>query len=194
MTGPVRAALSRPEAALVFAVLTYIAVASTQALLVDGLQYDEALMVLGTVQMRNSTGVLPLPQDPDIWTCAAGRCLPLMTVRYAGAFKEYLTLPAMALLGSGVAAVRLVSILWASVAVWGAGRYAGRWAAVLLAVCPAFVDQTVFDNGAVAAWSGALGLCLIAICRYEERPSWGRAFALGSAAGLGLGAAPTSHG
>lgn len=154
--------------------------------MLDGIQYDEALMVLGTVQMRNSREILPLPQDPHTWTCAFGRCFPLMTVRYVGAFKEYLTLPAMMLFGSGPAVIRLVGILWASLAVWGVGRFAGPGAAMLLAVSPAFSDQTAFDNGAVVGWSGALGLSLIALTRFREESSNSRAVWLGAAAGLGI--------
>lgn len=172
--------------ALVCAVLVYWALASAQALRIEGLQYDEALMVLGSVQMRHSRDILPLPQDPHTWTCAFGRCFPLMTVRYVGAFKEYLTLPVMALFGSGPEVVRLVSIAWASLAVWGVGRFAGPFAALLLAICPAFVDQTVFDNGAVVGWAGALGSCLVALCRYGESPTGRRAWAFGAAVGLGL--------
>lgn len=172
--------------ALVSAVAVYWTLAAAQALSIGGLQYDEALMVLGSVHLRHSREILPLPQDPDTWTCAFGRCFPLMTVRYVGAFKEYLTLPFMALFGGGPAVVRLVSIAWAGLAVWGVGRFAGPLAAFLLAICPAFVDQTAFDNGAVVGWSGALGLCLAALCRYRESPSVRSALALGAAAGLGL--------
>jgi hypothetical protein len=65
-----------------------------------GLQYDEALQVLGTVHMLNSTGELTLPHDPDTWICARQRCIPLMTVRYTGAIKEYLCLPLFAVFGA----------------------------------------------------------------------------------------------
>ena len=171
---------------LVLAVAIYLASAGTLALQQHGLQYDEALMVLGTVQMRNSPQILPLPQDAATWQCLGGRCFPLMTMSYVGAFKEYLTLPAMLLFGSTSAAVRLTSILWASLAVWGIGRFAGRWAALLLAINPSFADQTAFDNGAVVGTMGALGLMGIAAARYLERQSVMWAFALGAAAGLGF--------
>jgi hypothetical protein len=161
----------RKRWALAAAVAVYLLLAGAQAFQLDGLQYDESLMVLGSVQMRNSPAILPLPQDPHTWTCIRGRCFPLMTVRYVGALKEYLTIPAMGLLGSGPEAVRLVSILWASLAVWGAGRLA---------------DQTAFDNGAVAGWSGALGLLLTALARWREKQSGSRSFWLGAAAGLGV--------
>ncbi len=171
---------------LVLAVAVYIASAGALALQQQGLQYDEALMVLGTVQMRNSPQILPLPQDAYTWQCLGGRCFPLMTMSYVGAFKEYLTLPGMMLFGSTSAVVRLTSILWASLAVWGVGRFAGRWAALLLAISPSFADQTAFDNGAVVGTMGALGLMGIAVARYLERPTVMLAFAIGAAAGLGF--------
>ena len=171
---------------LVLAVAVYIASAGALALQQQGLQYDEALMVLGTVQMRNSPQILPLPQDAYTWQCLGGRCFPLMTMSYVGAFKEYLTLPGMMLFGSTSAVVRLTSILWASLAVWGVGRFAGRWAALLLAISPSFADQTAFDNGAVVGTMGALGRMGIAVARYLERPTVMLAFAIGAAAGLGF--------
>ena len=172
--------------ALGLAVAIYLASAGALALQQHGLQYDEALMVLGAVQMRNSPQILPLPQDADTWQCLGGRCFPLMTMSYVGAFKEYLTLPAMMLFGPTSAVVRLTSILWASLAVWGVGRFAGRWAAWLLAISPSFADQTAFDNGAVVGTMGALGLMAIAAARYLERPTLVCAFAIGAAAGLGF--------
>ena len=176
----------RGNRALVLAVAVYIASAGALALQQRGLQYDEALMVLGTVQMRNSPEILPLPQDADTWQCLRGRCFPLMTMSYVGAFKEYLTLPPMMLFGSTPAVVRLTSILWASLAVWGVGRFAGRWAALLLAISPSFADQTAFDNGAVVGTMGALGLMGTAAARYLKRPTGMCAFAIGAAAGLGF--------
>ena len=168
------------------AVAVYITSAGALALQQHGLQYDEALMVLGAVQMRNSPQILPLPQDADTWQCLGGRCFPLMTMSYVGAFKEYLTLPAMMLFGSTSAVVRLTSIIWASLAVWGVGRFAGRWAALLLAISPSFADQTAFDNGAVVGTMGALGLMAIAAAWYLKRPTAVCAFAIGAAAGLGF--------
>ena len=87
-----------------------------------GLQYDEALLVLGSVHMQNSAGVLTLPHDPNTWTCFAGRCFPLMTVRYAGAAKEFLCLPAFALFGNGAEVLRLVSMILGVTGIWGIAR------------------------------------------------------------------------
>ena len=76
-----------------------------------GLQYDEALLVLGSVHMRHSPGELTLPHDPNTWLCPSSRCFPLMTVRYVGAIKEYLCLPLFAAFGPSAEAVRIVSML-----------------------------------------------------------------------------------
>src|SRR5262245_37980804 len=64
-----------------------------------GFQYDEALLVLGSVHMRHSPRELSLPHDPNTWFCSSSRCFPLMTVRYVGAIKEYLCLPVFAVFG-----------------------------------------------------------------------------------------------
>lgn len=176
------------------AVALYWLVGLVLAAQLRGLQYDEALLVQGGVHLLNEWTELPLPHDPDTWLCARGRCLPLMTVRYVGAVKEYLGWPLFVLFGTSAFVVRLLSVLLASMAVYGVGRLvghlcsprAGAVAAFALAVHPAFVDQSVFDNGTVAAPFFALGLLLVALARYGEAASWQRAFAIGLAAGFGV--------
>ena len=39
-----------------------------------GLNYDEALLALGAVQMRHSHQEIALPHDPNTWVCVHGRC------------------------------------------------------------------------------------------------------------------------
>jgi hypothetical protein len=168
------------------AVGVYLLLAGALALSHRGLQYDEALMVIGAVQMLHSPEMPPVPYDPDTWQCVGGRCFPLMTVRYVGAWKEYLTLPAIAAFGALPEVIRLVSILWSALAVWGAGRLAGPWAAWMLAIAPAFAAHTAFDNGAVAGWMGSLGLVFLFLARYRESGRLLDAAAAGAAAGLGL--------
>jgi len=143
-------------------------------------------MVLGGAQMRNSPAILPLPQDPDTWQCVGGRCFPLMTVRYVGALKEYLAIPAMALFGTGAGVVRAVGVFWAVLGVYGIGRMFGPAPALLMAVSPSLAGHTVFDNGAVAGWIGALGLVCIAVTRYGEVPGATRAFVAGVTLGLAV--------
>jgi len=178
-----------------------------------GLQYDEALLVLGSVHMQNSPGILTLPHDPDTWTCIAGRCFPLMTVRYVGAAKEYLCLPLFAVFGPRAEVLRLASMLLGLIGIWGIARllaaHAGPRAAALtawvLAMHPAYVDLTIFDNGTVAVWMFAAGLLAVAASRYltelsnrslavaarkpilsRARQQAGAAFLLGVAMGFGI--------
>jgi hypothetical protein len=159
-----------------------------------GFQYDEALLVLGAVQMRHSPLELPLPHDPDSWVCPASRCFPLMTARYVGAIKEYLCLPLFAAFGPSSELVRLVSMLLGALGIWGIARLvaeqvsppAAAATAGLLAMNPAYVDLTVFDNGTVAIWMGALGLLCLATSRYLRRKTAWAAFWLGASMGLGI--------
>jgi hypothetical protein len=175
-----------PRWTLAGAVGIYVLLACAAALPHRGLQYDEALMVVGAVQMLHSPEMPPVPYDPDTWQCVGGRCFPLMTVRYVGAWKEYLTLPAVAAFGALPEVIRVVTILWSALAVWGAGRLGGAWAAWLLAIAPSFAAHTAFDNGAVAGWMGALGLVFLFLARYREKGRLVDAAAAGAAAGLGL--------
>jgi hypothetical protein len=159
-----------------------------------GLQYDEALLVLGSVHMQNSPAILTLPHDPDTWTCIAGRCFPLMTVRYVGAAKEYLCLPLFAIFGNCAEVLRLVSMLLGLIGIWGIARllaaHAGPRTAALtawvLAMHPAYVDLTIFDNGAVAIWMFAAGLLAMAVSRYLTSPGLRAALLLGVAMGFGI--------
>ncbi|HTM50183.1 MAG TPA: glycosyltransferase family 39 protein [Bryobacteraceae bacterium] len=159
-----------------------------------GFQYDEGLLVLGSVHMRQGQGEITLPHDPDTWLCVKGHCLPLMTVRYVGAVKEYLCLPLFAIFGPSAEAVRLVSMLLGMLGIYGlsaliarqAGATVAGAAACVIAVNPAYVDLTVFDNGAVSVWMGALGLLCLTLSHYLDRNSARAAFWLGVAMGLGV--------
>ena len=142
-----------------------------------GLNYDEALLVLGAVQMRHSPQEIPLPHDPNTWVCIHQRCLPLMTARYVGAIKDYLCLPVFALFGPSAEAVRGVSALLGLLGIWGLARLIacvvspGTGAAVawLLAINPSYVDFTVFDQGTVSIWMGVFGALCAAIAHYLKR-------------------------
>jgi hypothetical protein len=159
-----------------------------------GFQYDEALLVLGSVHMRNSPRELNLPHDPDTWFCPRGRCIPLMTVRYVGAIKEYLCLPLFAALGPSAELVRIVSLLLGLLGIYGIARLIGEQAgpaaaaitACLIAMNPAYVDLTVFDNGTVSIWMGALGVLCLAAAHYLRQKTARAAFWLGVAMGLGV--------
>ncbi len=107
-----------------------------------GLQYDEALLTVSAVHMRNSPAELSLPHDPRTWVCVLGRCYPLMMVRYAGAVKDYLCLPLFAVFGPCPGIIRIVSMLLGMIGIWGiarlvttqAGEAAGAIAALAIAI------------------------------------------------------------
>ncbi|MBK5291310.1 MAG: glycosyltransferase family 39 protein [Acidobacteriia bacterium] len=176
------------------ALLTYCLLAALLILQHPGLQYDEALLVLGSVHMQHSSGELTLPHDPGTWICPLDRCLPLMTVRYVGAIKEYLCLPLFAMFDPHTAVLRFLSALLGLICLWGIARlvrtHVGEAAAALtcavLAVHPAYLDLTVFDNGAVAIWMGALGVLALAASSYLSRKDLPAAFWFGAAMGLGV--------
>jgi hypothetical protein len=159
-----------------------------------GFQYDEALLVLGSVQMRHSPQEIELPHDPHSWICPGRRCFPLMTVRYVGAIKEYLCLPLFAVFGPHAEIVRLVSMLLGALGIWGIARLvaveisppAAAATALIIAMNPAYVDLTVFDNGTVSIWMGALGLLCLALTRYLRLKTAWAAFWLGASMGLGI--------
>jgi hypothetical protein len=159
-----------------------------------GVQYDEALLVLGSVQMRHSPLEIGLPHDPDTWFCLRGRCLPLMTVRYVGAIKEYLCLPLFAIFGASAEAIRVMSMLLGALGIWGLARLVSSQigatqaavVALVLAINPAYLSTTIFDNGTVAIWMGAFGLLCLAMAGYLEQGTAGGAFWLGFTMGLGI--------
>jgi hypothetical protein len=144
--------------------------------------------------MRHSPLEIALPHDAHSWVCPAGRCFPLMTVRYVGAIKEYLCLPLFAAFGPSAEIVRLLSMLFGALGIWGIAMLvaeqvnppAAAATAALIAMNPAYVDLTVFDNGTVAIWMGALGLLCLAVCRYLRRQTAWAAFCLGASMGLGI--------
>ncbi len=159
-----------------------------------GLHYDEALLVLGSVQMRHSPAELTLPHDPDTWYCFGHRCLPLMTVRYVGAVKEYLCLPLFALFGTRAWVVRFASVFLSVFGIWGVARIIGEhvsrpaaaFAALAIAINPAYNNITVFDNGTVGVWMAAFGLVCLALSAYVRRSSGRAAFWVGAAMGFGI--------
>lgn len=179
---------------LLLAIALYLLCGGLLILQHPGLQYDEALQVLGAVHMQSSREELTLPHDPDTWLCAAGRCLPLMMVRYAGALKDYLCLPLFAIFGARAELYRLVSMLLGAVGIFGVGWLLARHvapavgvaAALIVAIHPAYVDLTVFDNGTVAVWMASLGLTALAISRYLSKPDATGAFLIGAALGFGV--------
>jgi hypothetical protein len=117
-----------------------------------------------------------------------------MTVRYVGAIKEYLCLPLFALFGPGAVVIRVVSALLGALGIWGIARLlaehvslpAAAGVTAVLALNPSYVDLTVFDNGTVSIWMGALGVLCMALARYLRLQTAAAAFWLGASMGLGV--------
>ncbi len=174
---------------LLSAVALYLVIALCLILQRPGLQYDEALLVQGSVQMRISPAELPLPHDPDTWICPLGRCFPLMTVRYVGSAKEYLCLPVFAVFGNNTVALRVLSALLGAFGIWGiaslvraqAGVAAAAGTAWILALNPAYADMSIFDNDAFAISMAALGLLCVAVSAYLRKQTPSSAFWAGAA-------------
>ncbi len=176
------------------AMVLYGLLAAVLILQRPGLHYDEALLVLGSVQMRHSPAELTLPHDPDTWYCFGHRCLPLMTVRYVGAVKEYMCLPLFALFGTRAWVVRFASVLLSLIGIWGVAKIIGEnvsrpaaaFAALAIAINPAYENTTVFDNGTVGVWMASFGLVCLALSGYVRRSSARAAFWVGVAMGFGI--------
>ncbi len=176
------------------AIALYCAIAVTLILQRPGPHYDETLFVLGSVHMLKSAEVIDLPHDPDTWICLHGRCAPLMTLRYAGAIKEYLMLPFNAMFGPRIAFLRLLSMILGALGIWGLAMLirehvdprAAVVTAFVLALHPAFVNQTVFDSGGVAPWMGAMGLLCWTLSRYLRLTDKANALWLGLSMGFGV--------
>lgn len=176
------------------ALIVYCLLAGILILQRPGLYYDEALTAVGSVHMRHSPAELTLPHDPDTWLCSRGHCFPLMTMRYIGAIKEYVYLPAFALFGTRTEVIRVVSVLFSLLCIWGIGKLIGEQisrpvaacAALAIAINPAFLTTTVFDNGAVTVMMAAFGLVCVALSSYVLRSSARAAFWVGAAMGFGI--------
>lgn len=174
-------------------IVLYFLLAGLQIAQRPGLQYDEALLVAGAVHMRHSPSDFPLPHSEFTWLCVRGRCLPLMAeIPYVGALKEYLAVPLFALRGPSLAGIRWLGVLLAAIGIWGvmqfARTFAGAWAGVgaglALAINPAYIAMTAFDNNAIAGMMAGLGLLFLALGRYVDSKSVSSAFMVGLAAGF----------
>jgi 4-amino-4-deoxy-L-arabinose transferase-like glycosyltransferase len=159
-----------------------------------GLQDDEALLVAGAVHMAHSGTTFELSQTPNSWICPFSRCIPLMSAQYVGAVKEYAVLPLFAWFGPRMSFIRIVSLILGTLGLWGIYRLVAEFFSVglaaltafVIAVSPAFVNMTVFDNNAVGAAMAGLGLSCACLARYHQRKGFWAAFALGVAMGFGV--------
>jgi hypothetical protein len=159
-----------------------------------GLSHDEAQLVLGSVQMRISTDELPLPHDPGISVSLLGQQVQLMTMRYIGAVKDYLCLPLFTIFRHHTSVIRVVSMLLAAFGIWGFAKLisdhasppAAMLTAAIIAINPAYLYSTTFDNNAAAAFAAAMGLLCLAISHYIRVRTASAAFWIGAAMGFGI--------
>jgi Dolichyl-phosphate-mannose-protein mannosyltransferase len=159
-----------------------------------GLQDDEALLVAGAVHMAHSGTTFELSQTPNSWVCPLGRCIPLMSALYVGAVKEYAVLPLFAWFGSRMSFIRIASLILGTLGLWGIYRVAAEFfgvplaalTAFVIAINPAFVNMTVFDNNAVGVAMAGLGLSGACLAHYHQRNGFWAAFAFGLAMGFGV--------
>ena len=159
-----------------------------------GLNHDEALSVLGAVQMRISPDELSLPHDPDTSVSLFGQHIQLMSVRYVGAVKDYLCLPLFAIFRHHTSVIRVVSMLLAVFGIWAlaklisdhAGPPTAALTAAIIAINPAYVYSTTFDSGTFAIFVAAIGLLCLAISHYLRVRTAAAAFWIGAAMGFGI--------
>jgi hypothetical protein len=115
-----------------------------------------------------------------------------MSLRYIGALKEYLCLPVFATFGPQTIALRIVSMLLGLLGIWGIASLirqhvnaaSAAIVAGVMALHPAYLNMTVFDNDAVAMSMAALGILCLAISGYLRKRTALAAFWAGAAMGL----------
>jgi len=159
-----------------------------------GLNNDEALFVLGSVQMRISPDELALPHDPDTWVRVLGQHIQIMTVRYVGAVKDYLCLPLFVIFRHHTSVIRVVSMLLSLLGIWGLAKLiddhasppAAALTAAIIAINPAYLYSTTFDSSGAATCAATIGLLCLAISHYLQVRTAAGAFWVGAAMGFGI--------
>ena len=117
-----------------------------------------------------------------------------MIMPYVGAAKAYCIFPIFSVFGVNIGAMRLFGAVLASVSILGVGTFlkhqvspVGAFFGMLfLAIHPAVIDQSVYDNNAVALWLFAFGALLIGMDRVIRARSLGWLYLTGVAAGFGI--------
>jgi len=189
-----RLSLSRPSIVAVCAALLYVAAAACFPWDKPGLQYDEALFVRDAVPILGGKAEVPFGHEPLSWIQIGRRSLPIMDLPYAGATKGYLAVVPFALFGSSAAVCRALAVFMTALGIggiiWAIGRELspGVAAAVgaVIALHPAMLDQTVYDNSAVALWMATLGLAAATMSWLMRTASDVAALAFGAALGFAL--------
>jgi hypothetical protein len=159
-----------------------------------GLDYDEAIFFNGAVQVLNSGQEPTFAHDPWSWGTAFRRRWPIMVLPYVGAVREYLALVPFAIFGPNYYTARILTALLGAFGIWGMSvlirSQFGIQAAVIvswiLAVHPAYLALTVYDQGGVAEWMVPLALLSIAFAKYMSTGTALGAFWAGAAMGFGV--------
>lgn len=159
-----------------------------------GYEYDEALYVESAVFLLHGSGAPPFVHDTASWIKLAGRHWPLMIIPYVGTVKGFVALPLFAIFGVSAEVARFAGVLLGGLGIAGLvvligseiSPAAGLLVGIVLAIHPSYLDFTVFDNGGVSVWMGAMGLAALALTNHLRRRSTSSAFLLGIAAGFGV--------
>jgi len=174
------------------AILILYSALSLYQINLPGLHYDEAFEAVPALQLLQGQPVTAFRNS----TITLGPyALPLMTQDYIGALNTYLALPFMALLGSTVAALRVMSVTVGGVTLiltfllaqkLTGQNWVGLLAALLLSVDPTFIfwnRQGIFVTAIIATIGLAATYCWL---RRIERGSMGWSIAASFLLGLGL--------
>ena len=159
-----------------------------------GLQYDESLNQHGAVHLLTSTEKPSFAYHRGSWIPLFGRYWPLMIIPYAGAVKHYVLVLPFAIFGTDAAVGRFASALLGAIGIWGIARFlqgeiglrAAAAVAGILAIHPAYLIHTVYDNGTVVTWMAIVGLLAVAVRRYKEQGTAFSALAIGFLMGIGI--------
>jgi hypothetical protein len=160
-----------------------------------GMHYDEAIFLNAAVHVTTAPfDEPPFAHDPWSWFTAAGRRWPLMVLPYAAPVRSYLAMVPFAVFGANYYTARVLTALIGAFAIWALsvlvrGQLGERTAAVaawILAVHPAYLLFTIYDQGGVAEWMLPFGLLCLALASYLRRPAVATAFWLGLAMGFGV--------
>lgn len=141
-----------------------------------GLQYDEAILQHGAVSLLTSPDNPTFSHDRGSWIPFAGRHWPLMVLPYLGSVKDYLLVALFALFDPNIVLLRMFNALLAAFGIWGIAKLLLQvtdknitTAVVLvLAIHPAFLISTLYDNTGAAFWMASLGLVSVALASYRS--------------------------
>jgi Dolichyl-phosphate-mannose-protein mannosyltransferase len=178
----------------VAAVAMYLVCAAWLGFRSPGMDNDEAVFFSGAVHVLNSGQEPSFTHDPWSWITVFGRHWPVMVLPYAGSLRCYLSLIPFALFGANYYTARMVTMLAGAFGIWGLAvlvrsqidAKAATMASLILAVNPAFLALTIYDQGGVAEWMVPFGILSITLAGYLKARTASCAFWLGAAMGFGV--------